>query len=78
MAEGGKKARCALFSTGCKALPPRGNSLKLVWRNRVWPLLAAGRIAPVMDSEFELADAAGAHERMESSAHIGKIVLKVA
>ncbi|MGR3342902.1 MAG: NAD(P)H-quinone oxidoreductase [Paracoccaceae bacterium] len=44
---------------------------------KVWPHLAAGRIAPVMDSEFELADAAGAHERMESSAHIGKIVLKV-
>jgi NADPH2:quinone reductase len=45
---------------------------------QVWPHLAAGRLAPVMDSEFPLADAAGAHARMESSAHIGKIVLKVA
>ena len=45
---------------------------------KVWPLLAAGRIAPVIDSEFGLADAGRAHERMESSAHIGKIVLKVA
>ena len=45
---------------------------------KVWPLLAAGRIAPVMDKQFELADAAGAHRRMESGAHIGKIVLKVA
>lgn len=44
----------------------------------VWPLLAAGRIAPVMDSEFALEDAAKAHARMESSEHIGKIVLKVA
>jgi len=44
----------------------------------VWPLLEAGRIAPVMDSEFALEDAAKAHARMESSAHIGKIVLKVA
>ncbi|MEM6371567.1 MAG: NAD(P)H-quinone oxidoreductase [Pseudomonadota bacterium] len=44
----------------------------------VWPLLAAGRIGPVMDSEFALASAAAAHERMESSGHIGKIVLKVA
>lgn len=44
----------------------------------VWPLLEAGRIAPVMDSEFALEDAARAHARMESSAHIGKIVLKVA
>jgi NADPH:quinone reductase len=43
----------------------------------VWPLLAAGRIAPVIDTEFPLADAAQAHARLESSAHIGKIVLKV-
>lgn len=44
----------------------------------VWPLLAAGRIAPVIDAEFPLDEAASAHARMESSAHIGKIVLKVA
>lgn len=44
----------------------------------VWPLLAAGRIAPVMDESFPLADAAKAHARMESSGHIGKIVLSVA
>jgi len=43
----------------------------------VWPLLAAGKIGPVMDSEFPLEEAAAAHARMESSAHIGKIVLKV-
>lgn len=46
-------------------------------RAHVWPLLEAGRIAPVMDSEYTLADAAAAHARMESSGHIGKIVLKV-
>ena len=45
-------------------------------RQRVWPLIAAGRIRPVIDSVFPLADAAQAHARMESSAHIGKIVLK--
>ena len=43
----------------------------------VWPHLAAGRIAPVMDSTFDLTDADKAHARMEASAHIGKIVLKV-
>ena len=43
----------------------------------VWPLLAAGRVAPVFDSEFALDDAASAHARMETSQHIGKIVLKV-
>ncbi len=46
-------------------------------RAHVWPLISAGKIAPVMDQEFALADAAAAHARMESSAHIGKIVLKV-
>jgi len=46
-------------------------------RSHAWPLLEAGRIAPVMDSEFPLAEAAAAHERMESSQHIGKIVLKL-
>jgi putative PIG3 family NAD(P)H quinone oxidoreductase len=44
----------------------------------VWPLLAARRIAPVMDRTFPLAEAAAAHARMESSAHIGKIALAVA
>lgn len=43
----------------------------------VWPLLSAGRVEPVMDQEFALDDAAAAHTRMESSAHIGKIVLRV-
>ncbi len=43
----------------------------------VWPMIAAGHLRPVMDSEFRLVDAAGAHRRMESSAHVGKIVLKV-
>ena len=47
-------------------------------RAHVWPLLDSGRIAPVMDSEFPFAEAAKAHERMEGSGHIGKIVLNVA
>jgi len=46
-------------------------------RAHVWPLLEAGRIVPVMDSEFALADASGAHRRIEGAAHVGKIVLKV-
>ena len=46
-------------------------------RTQVWPLLNAGRIAPVMDSEYPLAEAASAHAHMEAGGHIGKIVLKV-
>jgi NADPH:quinone reductase-like Zn-dependent oxidoreductase len=44
---------------------------------RVWPLIAGGKIKPVIDSLYRLEDAAEAHRRMESSAHIGKIVLRV-
>ncbi|MCP3969283.1 MAG: NAD(P)H-quinone oxidoreductase [Rhodobacteraceae bacterium] len=47
-------------------------------RVHVWPHLESGRIAPVMDSEFALTDAADAHARMEGGEHVGKIVLKVA
>ena len=43
----------------------------------VWPLIAAGKFRPVIYQTFPLADAAAAHELMESSAHIGKIVLEV-
>ncbi len=44
---------------------------------KLWPLIAAGRVRPVMDRTFPLAAAADAHARMESSAHIGKIVLTI-
>lgn len=44
----------------------------------VWPMVERGTLRPVMDSEFALEDAAEAHRRIESSGHIGKIVLKVA
>ncbi len=43
----------------------------------VWPLLSSGRIAPVIDTAFPLDAADRAHARMESSAHIGKLVLDV-
>ena len=44
---------------------------------KIWPLLGAGRLNPVIDSVFELSDAGSAHLLMESSKHIGKILLKV-
>jgi NADPH2:quinone reductase len=43
--------------------------------DKVLPLIAAGRVKPVIDSTFPLRDAAAAHARMETSQHIGKIVL---
>ena len=45
--------------------------------DEVWPHLAAGRIAPILDSTFPLAEAYKAHAHMEASQHIGKIVLEI-
>ncbi len=45
---------------------------------KVWPLIAAGTLRPLMDQTLPLVEAAAAHARMESSAHMGKIVLEVA
>ena len=44
----------------------------------VWPDVEAGKLKPVMDESFALADAAKAHAHMEAGNHIGKIVLTVA
>jgi NADPH2:quinone reductase len=41
----------------------------------VWPLLSSGRVKPIIHATFALADAADAHRLMESSSHVGKIVL---
>ncbi|WP_120503999.1 NAD(P)H-quinone oxidoreductase [Sulfitobacter mediterraneus] len=46
-------------------------------RREVWPLLESGQVAPVMDSSYTLDQASEAHARMETSGHIGKIVLSV-
>ena len=44
-------------------------------RENVWPLVISGQVVPVIDSRFSLADAASAHQRLESSEHIGKLLL---
>ncbi len=46
-------------------------------RDLVWPLLESGAVKPIIHATFPLRDAAGAHRLMESSTHIGKIVLVV-
>lgn len=47
-------------------------------KRKIWPLLAHGKVAPVIDKVFNLEQAAEAHALMETSAHIGKIMLHVA
>jgi putative PIG3 family NAD(P)H quinone oxidoreductase len=46
-------------------------------RKNIWPLLAAGRARPIIHATFPLAEASAAHALMETSNHIGKIVLTV-
>jgi NADPH2:quinone reductase len=46
-------------------------------KKKVWPWLESGKVAPVIDRVFPLAQAAEAHALMESSAHIGKIMLSL-
>jgi NADPH2:quinone reductase len=46
-------------------------------RDKIWPLIEAGKIKPVIYKTFPLAQASEAHKLMESGAHIGKIVLTV-
>ncbi|MGJ4926953.1 NAD(P)H-quinone oxidoreductase [Bradyrhizobium sp. HKCCYLS2038] len=69
-----------LTHTG-STLRPRSNADKAAMvaaiEAKVMPLLREGRIKPLMDSTFPLVDAAKAHARMETSQHIGKIVLEI-
>jgi len=63
-------------------LRPRDNDYKRrvaeALLEKVWPLYAARRIAPIIDSVFPLNNAADAHRRLESRKHIGKVILEVA
>lgn len=69
-----------LTHTG-STLRPRDDAFKTriaeALEAKVWPLLEAGTVKPIIDSTFPLSEAAEAHRRMESSGHIGKIVLTV-
>ncbi len=83
---GGAKAEINLAPVLTKRLLLTGSTLRprsvaqkqlvaaAVYRN-VWPLLEAGRAKPVIYASFPLAEASEAHRLMESSTHIGKIVL---
>ena len=86
---GGVKAEINLSDVMLKRLTLSGSTLRprtaefkaaiaRALRSRVWPLIEAGEIKPVIYATFALADAGKAHALMESGAHIGKIVLTVA
>jgi putative PIG3 family NAD(P)H quinone oxidoreductase len=72
--------RRRLILTG-STLRPRSIEFKTMVADEitktVWPYVEGGRLKPVIDSTFPLADAAAAHARMEAGEHIGKIVLEI-
>jgi len=69
-----------LIVTG-STLRPRSVAEKTALRDQiekqVWPLVAAGKIRPIVDRVFPLEQAAEAHQRMQSSTHIGKLLLQI-
>ena len=87
--QGGMMATIPIFDVMRRRLTLTGSTL----RNRdvafkslvadelartVWPHVEAGRLKPVIDRTFPLAEAAEAHRRMEAGDHVGKIVLTIA
>jgi NADPH2:quinone reductase len=83
---GGAEVRCNLARLMIKRLTltgatlrPRTREVKVSFARaleaKVWPLLASGKVKVVLDSTFPLTKAADAHRRLETSTHIGKIVL---
>ena len=68
--------RASLFTTSLRDRPPAAKARIVAGvLDDLWPHLAAGRIRPVIDRSFPLAEAAAAHEYMESGSHVGKILL---
>ncbi len=85
---GGARAEINLGTLMSKRLTVTGSTLRVRTvaqkaavavglRRHVWPLLSAGRVRPVIYATFPLAQASEAHRLMETSQHIGKIVLTV-
>ena len=69
--------RLTLTGSTLRAQTPETKArMALAIEERVWPLIAEGKLKPVIDSTFPLAEAAAAHRRIDDPAHIGKIVLE--
>ena len=70
------RKRAAVIATSLRSRPPAEKAtIVAAVREHVWPLLSSGRVKPVVHARHRLADAAAAHREMESSTHIGKLLL---
>ncbi|MGA4541117.1 NAD(P)H-quinone oxidoreductase [Uniformispora flossi] len=86
--QGGRKAeidlsallnkRAAVAATALRSRPlAEKAAIVAAVREHVWPLIAAGRVRPVVDRIMPMREAADAHRLLESSGHVGKVVLSV-
>ncbi|MFD4136710.1 NAD(P)H-quinone oxidoreductase [Streptomyces goshikiensis] len=70
--------RAAITATSLRARPlAEKAAIVAAVREHVWPLVSTGRVAPVVHAAFPMGEAAEAHRVMESSAHVGKLLLTV-
>ncbi|MFJ8081710.1 NAD(P)H-quinone oxidoreductase [Streptomyces sp. NPDC096205] len=70
------RKRAAVTATSLRARPLEEKATVVAAvREHVWPLLDAGHVRPVVDSEVPLSDAAAGHRRVEESGHVGKVLL---
>jgi len=68
--------RAAVIATSLRARPAAEKAtIVAAVREHVWPLIASGRVRPVVQSRHPLADAATAHRELEASTHVGKVLL---
>ncbi|MGW2031430.1 NAD(P)H-quinone oxidoreductase [Streptomyces sp. NPDC001811] len=70
----GKRAAISATSLRARPLEEKAAIVAAV-REHVWPLVAGGHVRPVVDRELPMAEAAEAHRLVESSGHIGKVLL---
>src|SRR5579875_2606869 len=70
------RKRASLHATSLRARPPAQKAeIVASVREHVWPLIESGKVVPVTDSTFPLADAAEAHRAMAAGRHVGKLLL---
>ena len=70
--------RASVMATGLRARD-RADKARVVHsvRDNVWPLIEAGKVAPVIDRTFSLDRVADAHRLLDESSHVGKVLLTV-
>jgi len=70
------RKRAAVVATSLRARPASEKAaIVAAVREHVWPLVESGRVKPVIQSRHPLGEAAAAHQELEASGHIGKILL---